>query len=102
MRPFRELSIAPALACRRVMHFDSIGIFLPPLSQLVRDMSGDPTALTVAEGGTGTYGLKLTRAPTSDVTVTVLGAGGAVTAGPAMLTFTADNWDTAQTVTDDP
>ena len=58
----------------------------------------DPTALTVAEGGTGSYGLTLTQAPTSDVTVTVLGAGGAVTAAPATLTFTADNWDTAQTV----
>ena len=79
------------------------GVVLPELEVTVADNDGgivaDPPALTVAEGGTGTYGLKLTRAPTSDVTVTVLGAGGAVTAGPAMLTFTADNWDTAQRVT---
>ena len=78
-------------------------VVLPDLEVTVADNDGgivaDPTALTVAEGGTGTYGLKLTRAPTSDVTVTVLGAGGAVTTGPAALTFTADNWDTAQTVT---
>ena len=61
------------------------GVVLPELEVTVADNDGgivaDPTALTVAEGGTGTYGLKLTRAPTSDVTVTVLGAGGAVTAG---------------------
>ena len=79
------------------------GVVLPNLEVTVADNDGgivaDPTALTVAEGGTGTYGLKLTRAPTSDVTVTVLGAGGAVTTGSATLTFTADNWDTAQTVT---
>ena len=78
-------------------------VVLPDLGVTVADNDGgivaDPTALTVAEGGTGAYGLKLTRAPTSDVTVTVLGAGGAVTAGPATLTFTADTWDTAQTVT---
>ena len=78
-------------------------VVLPDLEVTVADNDGgivaDPTALTVAEGGTGTYGLKLTRAPTSDVTVTVLGAGGAVTAAPATLTFTADNWDTAQRVT---
>ena len=76
---------------------------LPDLEVTVADNDGgikaDPTALTVAEGGTGTYGLTLTRAPTSDVTVTVLGAGGVVTTVPATLIFTADNWDTAQTVT---
>ena len=79
-------------------------VVLPDLEVTVADNDGgieaDPTALTVAEGGTGSYGLTLTRAPTSDVTVTVLvEADGAVTAAPVTLIFTADNWDTAQTVT---
>ena len=77
-------------------------VVLPDLEVTVADNDGgivaSPAALTVAEGGTGSYGLTLTRRPTSDVTVTVMEAAG-VTADQATLTFTADNWDTAQPVT---
>ena len=81
------------------------GVLLPGLEVRVADNDGglvaEPAALTVAEGGTATYGLRLTRAPTTEVTVTVMvmGAGGGVTADPSTLTFTADDWGTAQTVT---
>ncbi len=55
--------------------------------------------LTVAEGGNGTYTVKLDSAPTADVTVTVGGASGDVTVMGSPLTFTTTNWSTAQTVT---
>ena len=60
------------------------------------------TALTVTEeDATGdSYTVALDSRPTAAVTVTVAGhAGTAVTPDPTTLTFTASNWDTAQTVT---
>ena len=56
-------------------------------------------ALTVAEGSSGTYTVRLNTAPSSDVTVTVGGASGDVTVAPPSLTFTTSNWDTPKTVT---
>ena len=60
------------------------------------------TALTVTEQDTtgDSYTVVLDSEPTANVTVTVAGhAGTDVTPNPATLTFTASNWDTAQTVT---
>ena len=60
------------------------------------------TALTVTEeDGTGdSYTVVLESQPGASVVVTVAGhAGTDVTANPATLTFTALNWETAQTVT---
>ena len=60
------------------------------------------TTLTVTEEDTtgDGYTVVLDTEPTADVTVTVAGhAGTDVTPGPTTLTFTASNWDTAQTVT---
>ena len=57
-----------------------------------------PSSLTVAEGATGTYTVKLSVVPTGDVTVSVTG-GGDVTVSPAALTFSTATWNTAQTVT---
>ena len=60
------------------------------------------TTLTVTEQDTtgDGYTVVLDTEPTADVTVTVAGhAGTDVTPNPATLTFTASNWDTAQTVT---
>ena len=85
------------------------GAELPDLEVTVIDDDGrviaDPTALTVAEGATGTYGLTLSRRPNGNgngnetVTVTVTDAAGVATASPKTLTFSAGNWETAQTVT---
>ena len=58
-----------------------------------------PTMLTVVEGGSGTYTVRLNTEPTGDVTVTVGGVSGDVTVSPTPLTFTTSNWGTAQTVT---
>ena len=59
----------------------------------------DPTNLTVAEGGSNTYTVKLATQPTAEVTVAVAGAGGEVTVDTNTLTFSTTNWGTAQTVT---
>ena len=60
-----------------------------------------PTELTVTEGGTSTYTAVLDTQPTGTVTITVNDPtdNADVTAEPASLTFTTDNWSTAQTVT---
>ncbi len=56
-------------------------------------------ALTVAEGGSNTYTMRLNTAPSSDVTIMVDGASGDVTVANATLTFTTVNWNMPQTVT---
>ncbi len=63
--------------------------------------------LIVPEGGSATFGVKLSRAPSANVTVNLVksvlqGASGdanAATVSPATLTFTSTNWSQAQTVT---
>jgi cellulose 1,4-beta-cellobiosidase len=61
-----------------------------------------PASLSVAQGGTGTFGVSLSKAPTANVTVTVARGSGntglSVTSG-GTLTFTPANFATAQTVT---
>ena len=64
-----------------------------------------PTSLTVTEGQTNTYTVRLDSEPTANVTVAITGhtgtdlaLSGATLANDA-LTFTTDNWNTAQTVT---
>ena len=58
------------------------------------------TSLTVKEGGTASYTVKLNNEPYADVTVAISTSSlGIVTADNYSLTFTSDNWDTAQTVT---
>ena len=58
------------------------------------------TALTVPEGDSRTYTVVLGSQPVGPVTVTPSVAGSPdVTVRPAVLTFTAQNWDQAQTVT---
>ena len=56
--------------------------------------------LTVTEGATGTYTVKLATQPSGNVVVGVTSADtAAATVTPAKLTFTTTNWDDAQTVT---
>jgi hypothetical protein len=54
--------------------------------------------------GDSTFGVKLSAAPSGDVTVTVTAVAasppnGSFSASPASLTFTTSNWNTPQTVT---
>ena len=62
------------------------------------DVTVSSDALSVVEGGSGTYTVRLASQPTTGVTIDVTG-GGDVTVQPTSLTFTADTWETAQTVT---
>ncbi len=69
-----------------------------------------PTSLSIDEDGNGTFDVRLTTAPTANVTVTLAQSGTSnddvsfdtnpVTSGDqSTLTFTSDNWSTAQSVT---
>ena len=67
-----------------------------------RGVTVTPTALSVLEGGTATYTVKVNSAPTDAVTVTPTATSTGtrtVTADPSSLTFTANDWEQAQTVT---
>ena len=59
------------------------------------------STLSVTEGGKATYTVKLAALPTANVVIGVTRSDGStdVTVSPASLTFTPDNWNTAQTVT---
>ncbi|MEV5436819.1 glycoside hydrolase family 48 protein [Streptomyces sp. NPDC052682] len=61
-----------------------------------------PTQLGVQQGKTGTYEVKLSKQPAANVTVTTARASGnsqLTVTGGASLTFTPQNWNTAQKVT---
>ena len=64
-----------------------------------RSLRVTPTRLTVREGGSATYAIRLNVAIGEPVTVTVGGTTTAVTVDQTTLTFTANNWDTNQIVT---
>ena len=56
------------------------------------------SSLTVGEGKTGMYSVRLESQPTGTVTVMVLGASGDVTVKPSRLIFTTSTWADEQTV----
>ena len=58
-----------------------------------------PTNLSFAEGSSATYTAVMTTPPGGTVTITMESDNGDVTATPSPLTFTANTWATAQTVT---
>ena len=59
-----------------------------------------PSSLTVVEGSTGSFTVKLATRPTAGVSVSVSsGDTGAVAVLPASLSFSTSNWNTAKTVT---
>ena len=58
-----------------------------------------PARLAINEGGTGAYAVRLEQAPSANVTVAVSSDNATVTAGTSSLTFTTQNWNTAQSVT---
>lgn len=57
------------------------------------------TRLSLSEGDTGAYTVRLGSRPSGNVTVHLASDRPAVTVSPATLTFTTRNWDRAQTVT---
>ena len=57
------------------------------------------SSLTVAEGGTNTYTVKLNSRPSADVTVTPASSAGAKATVSGALTFTPSEWNTPKTVT---
>ncbi len=67
---------------------------------LLPDESPDvaTSSLTVGEGMTGMYSVRLESQPTGTVTVMVRGASGDVTVKPSRLIFTTSNWDEEQMV----
>ena len=79
------------------------GVSLPDIVVTVADNDGGivavPTALTVAEGDSESYGVTLTRRPTSVVTVTVTWDGEKVEVVPSPMAFNADTWNTPRAVT---
>ena len=67
-----------------------------------RGITLSPTSLTVTEGGTNTYTVRLATQPSANVTVAIASDVTGVTVQPASLTFSASGanlWSTAQTVT---
>ena len=58
------------------------------------------TSLTVGEGGSGNFGVRLATQPSAQVTVSVASSDtGAATVSDNSLTFTTGDWNVAQTVT---
>ncbi len=57
------------------------------------------SVLAVVEGGSTSYGVRLTSQPTAVVTVTIASDNGDLTAGNTPLMFSTDNWPMPQTVT---
>ena len=59
----------------------------------------DRTALTITEGGSGTYTVALASQPSESVTIDIYSfPPAAVGLRPSSLTFTPDNWNRSQTV----
>lgn len=66
----------------------------------VQSLETSVTALTVGEAGNGTFGVRLTAQPPSNLSVTVSSANTSkATASPPTLTFSTMNWNINQTVT---
>ena len=85
---------------------DYAGVSAPSLDVTIIDndtvgVTIAPSELTVSEGMTAMYTVVLDTEPAGNVTVTIQDPADNtdVTADPASLTFTDQNWDTAQTVT---
>ena len=75
-------------------------LVMPASPALGQSLVFSSSTVTVNEGSTQTYTVKLATQPSANVTVQIRSLDkGATTALPLRLTFTASNWNTAQTVT---
>ena len=90
-------------AARSANEYDNVTIAGVAVTVTDDDTAGvtvSASSVTVAEGGSATYTVKLNTQPTSNVVISVTKTGSTdVTVSPATLTFTSSNWGTAQTVT---
>ena len=91
------------VAASSANEYDNVNIAGVAVTVTDNDTAGatvSETTLTVAEGGSGSYTVRLNTQPASDVVISVTRTGSPdVTVSPATLTFTTSNWSTAQTVT---
>ena len=76
------------------------GMTVTVIDDDMRSVNVSTTALVVDEGGSETYTVRLGTEPTASVVTIGVGvtSDDGVTAGPAQLTFSTTNWNTAQTV----
>ncbi len=95
----------PVVLAHTVKGGDYEGLAAPVVTVTIAedDVSGvkvSETALTLAEGGGGTYTVVLDTEPAAEVTVAVeVPSGTDLTVTPSELRFTATDWNTAQAVT---
>ena len=88
--------------CTAAHHFGIVDCrtFVTITDDDTRGVTLSAATLTVNEGSTGTYTVKLDSQPTASVTVTPSKTGSSdVTFAPASLTFLTSNWSATQTVT---
>lgn len=109
------------VAYNNIFARDAVGIFIDTAGNALQNFSSqdvtnnstvadsdedDPPELAlnktetpVTEGSSATYTIALGSQPTADVTVTIASSSTKLTVNLTSLTFTTDNWNTAQTVT---
>lgn len=102
------IAVSAELDESRVAHFkNSLGVvlFSLDLSEVgvpleLGDLVVSAESLSIAEGGSGTFTVKLASAPNVKQTVYLaLSDNTKLSVSPASLVFTPDNWSTEQTVT---
>ena len=90
------------VASRSADEFDAVniaGVAVTVTDDETAGVTVSKSTLTVDEGGSGSYTVRLNLQPASDVVISVTRTGSTdVTVSPATLTFTRANWSTAQTV----
>ena len=77
----------------------SVVVRATPVVPATAGVTLSATSLTVEEGSSNTYTVKLDKAPSANVTITVSGASGDVTVAGSPLTFTPGNFSATQTIT---
>jgi len=94
-----DVNVGPDGALYYARHTGTIYRLVP--SAPAQGIVVTPANLSVAEGGTGMYAVRLASAPTSDVVVSVARSAGrtGLSAPAGTLTFTAANFSTPQYVT---